>query len=78
MVVALDGVDCVDKPAEVFGVLKIAAQVGPVFMPGTDDHRVLLVSFCGEVFKVPFRLFREGTPGTRASGRQGTPSGSCL
>lgn len=56
--IAFDGVGRVNKPADFLGILKIAAQVGPVLLPGTDHDRVFLVPFCSKVFKFHFCLFK--------------------
>lgn len=56
--VTLDGVGRVNKPADILGILKVAAQVGPVLLPGTDHNRVFFVPLRSKAFEFHYSLFK--------------------
>lgn len=56
--VPLDGVGRINKPADILGILKIAAQVGPVLLPGTNHNRIFFVPLRRKVSEFHFSLFK--------------------
>ena len=56
--VTLDGVGRVNKPADILGILKMAAQVGSVLLPGTDHNRIFFIPLRSKAFEFHYSLFK--------------------